>query len=111
METATPGSVIRQELLEAGTRFNPDNATEIRLVYASYPTIVIPGNLEGMTIEEATQVLQDLGANVLASNLDTSGLSETEIENLKTGVVIKTDPELGSEYTQKEDNYIILYYY
>lgn len=110
-ETATPGSVIRQELLEAGTRFNPDNATEIRLVYASYPTIVIPGNLEGMTIEEATQVLQDLGANVLASNLDTSGLSETEIENLKTGVVIKTDPELGSEYTQKEDNYIILYYY
>ncbi len=110
-ETAKAGEVIRQELLEAGTRFNPDNTTEIRLVYASYPTIVIPGNLEGMTIEEAEQVLQELGANVLASNLDTSSLSETEIANLQTGVVIKTEPELGSEYTQREDNYVILYYY
>ena len=110
-ETAKAGEVIRQELLEAGTRFNPDNTTEIRLVYASYPTIVIPGNLEGMTIEEAELVLQELGANVLASNLDTSSLSETEIANLQTGVVIKTEPELGSEYTQREDNYVILYYY
>ena len=110
-ENSTPGEVIKQELLEPGTRFNPDNTTEIRLVYASYPTIVIPGNLEGMSIEEAEKVLQDMGAMVLASNLDTTNLTPEEIENLQTGVVIKTDPELGSEYTQREDNYIILYYY
>ena len=110
-EDSTPGEVIKQELLEPGTRFNPDNKTEIRLVYASYPTIVIPGNLEGMSIEEAEKVLQDMGAMVLASNLDTTNLKPEEIENLQTGVVIKTDPELGSEYTQREDNYIILYYY
>lgn len=110
-ENSTPGEVIKQELLEPGTRFNPDNTTEIRLVYASYPTIVIPGNLEGMSIEEAEKVLQDMGAMVLASNLDTTNLTSEEIENLQTGVVIKTDPELGSEYTQREDNYIILYYY
>lgn len=110
-EDSTPGEVIKQELLEPGTRFNPDNTTEIRLVYASYPTIVIPGNLEGLSIEEAEKVLQDMGAMVLASNLDTTNLKPEEIENLQTGVVIKTDPELGSEYTQREDNYIILYYY
>lgn len=110
-EDSTPGEVIKQELLEPGTRFNPDNTTEIRLIYASYPTIVIPGNLEGMSIEEAEKVLQDMGAMVLASNLDTTNLKPEEIENLQTGVVIKTDPELGSEYTQREDNYIILYYY
>ena len=110
-ENSTPGEVIKQELLEPGTRFNPDNTTEIRLVYASYPTIVIPGNLEGISIEEAEKVLQDMGAMVLASNLDTTNLTPEEIENLQTGVVIKTDPELGSEYTQREDNYIILYYY
>lgn len=110
-EDSTPGEVIKQELLEPGTRFNPDNTTEIRLVYASYPTIVIPGNLEGMSIEEAEKVLQDMGAMVLASNLDTTNLKPEEIENLQTGIVIKTDPELGSEYTQREDNYIILYYY
>ena len=110
-ENSTPGEVIKQELLEPGTRFNPDNTTEIRLVYASYPTIVIPGNLEGISIEEAEKVLQDMGAMVLASNLDTTNLTPEEIENLQIGVVIKTDPELGSEYTQREDNYIILYYY
>ena len=110
-ENSTPGEVIKQELLEPGTRFNPDNTTEIRLVYASYPTIVIPGNLEGMSIEEAEKVLQDMGAMVLASNLDTTNLTSEEIDNLQSGVVIKTDPELGSEYTQREDNYIILYYY
>ena len=64
-----------------------------------------------MSIEEAEKVLQDMGAMVLASNLDTTNLKPEEIENLQTGVVIKTDPELGSEYTQREDNYIILYYY
>ena len=110
-ENSTPGEVIKQELLEPGTRFNPDNTTEIRLIYASYPTIVIPGNLEGMSIEEAEKVLQDMGAMVLASNLDTTNLKPEEIENLQTGVVIKTDPELGSEYTQREDNSIILYDY
>ena len=36
---------------------------------------------------------------------------ELEISNLETGIVMKSDPEFGQEYTQKEDNYVILYYY
>jgi beta-lactam-binding protein with PASTA domain len=110
-DTVSPGVIIRQELLSPGTQFNPAAASEIRLVYASYPTIVIPSDIEGKAIDEAVSELEALGAKCLTSNLDTTSLSDEEIANLKTGIVIKSDPEIGSEYTQKEDNYVILYYY
>lgn len=110
-DTATPGTVIRQELLTAGTEFNPETAGEIRLVYAAYPTVTIPADIEGKNIDEAVAELENMGISVLTSNLDTTGLSDTEIANLKTGVVIKSDPEFNTEYTQKEDNHVILYFY
>ncbi len=105
------GTVIRQELLAPDTLFNPATSCDIRLVYASYPTIVIPEDVINMTLEEAHQYLEGLGASVLDSNLDMSSFSDEEKANLPTGVVINTEPEAGSEYTQKEDNYILLYYY
>ena len=110
-ETAEPGSIIRQELLEPGTMFNPNNVSEIVLVYASYPAVVIPYEINGMPVEEASKMLEALGVEVFSSTLDTTGLSEEEIANLNTGVVIRSDPEAGSEYTQREDNYVVLYYY
>ena len=110
-DSETPGTVISQDGMAAGTMFNPEAASEVTLVYASYPTITIPDDLNGKTIEEATAELEALGVKVLTSNLDTSSLTEEEIGNLQTGVVISSDPQAGSEFTQKEDNYVILYYY
>ena len=110
-ETAEPGSILRQELLEPGTMFNPNNVSEIVLVYASYPTVVIPYEIDGMPVEEASKMLEAMGVEVFSSTLDTTGLSEEEIANLNTGVVIRSDPAAGSEYTQREDNYVVLYYY
>lgn len=110
-ESIAPGAIIRQELMLPGDEFNPEKASEIRLIYKTYPSIQIPADIEGKTVEEATAQLEELGAKVLTSNLDTSKLSEDEIANLKTGIVIKSDPEITESYTQKEDNYVILYYY
>ena len=110
-ETAEPGSILRQELLEPGTMFNPNNVSEIVLVYASYPTVVISYEIDGMPVEEASKMLEAMGVEVFSSTLDTTGLSEEEIANLNTGVVIRSDPAAGSEYTQREDNYVVLYYY
>ena len=110
-ETVAPGVVIRQELLEAGTKFNPENTYEIMLVYSSYPTITIPYDVYGMEITEAVKYLESLGAKVLTSNLDPSSLSEAEQEALSYGTVIRSDPETGTDYTQEESNYVILYYY
>ncbi|MCR5450976.1 MAG: Stk1 family PASTA domain-containing Ser/Thr kinase [Solobacterium sp.] len=110
-DTVEPGVVIRQELLEAGTKFNPENTYEILLVYSSYPTITIPADIYGMEITEAVSYLESLGAKVLTSNLDPSSLSEAEQEALSYGTVIRSDPETGTDYTQEESNYVILYYY
>lgn len=106
-----PGSILKQELMEPGVEFNPDVASEIKFTYACYPTITIPRDIERKPIDEAVEELEKMGVEVLTSNLDTGELSDSEIANLETGIVIKSDPDIGEEYTQKEDNYVILYYY
>ena len=110
-EGVNPGDIVKQELLEPGTQYNPDNKTDIRLVYASYPTIIIPNDLGGRPIDEAVSILEGMGVRVLTSNLDYNGLPEEQIENLNFGVVIKTDPDIGQEYTQREDNYVTIFFY
>lgn len=105
------GTVIRQELMQPQTRFNPETNTEIRLVYSAYNTIRIPNNLEGMNIDEAMALLQEKGVEVVLSNLDTTNLTPEEIENLETGIVIKTEPEAGASYTQTDTSYVTIYYY
>ncbi len=110
-EEIAPGAILTQELLNPGDEFNPEKACQVRFTYKKYPTIQIPPDIEGKTVDAATAQLEALGAKVLTSNLDTSKLTEAEIANLKTGIVIKSDPEITKTYTQKEDNYVILYYY
>ena len=34
-----------------------------------------------------------------------------ELDKLQYGVVIESDPMVGNSYTQRDDNYVILYYY
>ena len=36
---------------------------------------------------------------------------EEEINNLETGIVIKSSPDINESYTQTDDAYITLYYY
>lgn len=111
MEGVPSGEIIRQELLTEGQEFNPEAATEVRLVYSKYPSIVVPFNLKGMNVDEAKGLLESLGAEVMLSTLDTSSLSEEEKANLAYGVVIDTNPSMGVAYTQEEGTYIIIYYY
>ncbi len=105
------GTIIRQEKLEAGTLFNPDKPNEITLVYSTYPTITIPDDIIGMDIQSAQRELEAMGAVVRTSNRDTTQMSQEELDNLTVGVVVSTDPASGTSYTQKESNYITLYYY
>ncbi len=110
-EDDDPGTVIRQEQLEAGTLFKPKSAGEITLVYSEYPTVEIPDDLYGKPINDAVAELEEMGLVVRTSNRDTTQMSQEELDNLDVGVVVDVEPETGSEYTQMEDNYVILYYY
>lgn len=109
--TQPGGTILRQEKLEAGTLFNPNKAAEITLVYSTYATITIPDDIIGKSISEAQNELENMGVEVRTSNRDTTQMSQDELDNLQFGVVISCDPAAGTSYTQKEDNYITLYYY
>ena len=108
---APAGSVIRQELLTPGSQFNPSVNTDMRLVYAKYATLVIPEEIIGATIEDATRYLEERGLTVMVSSIDTSSYTEEELASLVTGVVMRVTPEIGETYTQTSDSFIVLYYY
>ena len=107
----TGGSILRQEKLQAGTLFDPSKPNEITLVYATYPTITIPDDIIGMDVQSAQRELEHMGAVVRTSNRDTTQMSQEELDSITPGVVISCDPAYGTSYTQKENNYITLYYY
>ncbi|MBR4445349.1 MAG: Stk1 family PASTA domain-containing Ser/Thr kinase [Solobacterium sp.] len=108
---APSGTVIRQEQLLPREKFDPASPAQITLVYSSYPTVIIPEDIMGMEVADAIQYLESMGISAVASVHDTSGMSEEQRETLVFGVVVECSPQAGSEYTQKEDNYVILYYY
>lgn len=107
----TGGTILRQEKLQAGTLFDPSKPNEITLVYATYPTITIPDDIIGMDVQSAQRELEHMGAVVRTSNRDTTQMSQEELDSITPGVVISCDPASGTSYTQKENNYITLYYY
>lgn len=109
----TPGTIIRQEGLEAGTLYDPDTTGQITLVYSSYPTITIPDDIMGKTIAEATTELEALGITVRTSNRDTTKMTQEQIDQIKDkfGTVIECNPAAGTSYTQKGSNYVTLYFY
>ena len=105
------GSIIRQEGVAAGELFSKEEPVDITLVYEAYPEYVIPSDIIGMTVDAAYEKLTDMGIMVLTSTLDSSTLSEEEVKEIKYGTVVRTDPSVGSSYTQKDGNYVVLYYY
>lgn len=107
----TGGTILRQEKLQAGTLFDPSKPNEITLVYATYPTITIPDDIIGMDVQSAQRELEHMGAVVRTSNRDTTQMSQEELDSITPGVVISCVPAYGTSYTQKENNYITLYYY
>ena len=64
-----------------------------------------------MNVNDAYEQLTDMGIMVLTSTLDSSTLSEEELKEVQYGTVVRSDPSTGSSYTQKDGNYVVLYYY
>ena len=106
-----PGTIVRQEGLEPGTLFSPDLASNITLVYSRFPTVIIPDTILGMPINDAIAALEAMGVTARSSNRDPSNLTQEQIDALVWGVVVDSSPSAGSYYTQKDDNFVLLYYY
>ena len=106
-----PGTIIRQEGVAAGELYDTAGETDVTLYYVPYVKVTIPADIVGKPIEEATSQLEAMGVTVVRAHRDTSALSQSEIDKIKVGTVIETMPAAGSEYTQKKDSYVTLYFY
>ena len=106
-----PGTIIRQEGVAAGDLYDTAGETDLTLYYVPYVKVTIPADIIGKPIEEATSQLEAMGVTVVRAHRDTSALSQSEIDKIKVGTVIETMPAAGSEYTQKKDSYVTLYFY
>lgn len=113
-----PGTILSQEGIAPGDLFDPNSMSEMTLVYSAYQSIEIPSSIYGMDYNAAQQELQKMGIKVYVSEIDPSSLSEDELKKIKEeGLVGKvkywqsSDGSTSGEYTQKEDNYLTLYYY
>ena len=106
-----PGTIIRQEGVAAGELYDTAGETDVTLYYVPYVKVKIPADIVGKPIEEATSQLEAMGVTVVRAHRDTSALSQSEIDKIKVGTVIETMPAAGSEYTQKKDSYVTLYFY
>ncbi|MBP3399531.1 MAG: Stk1 family PASTA domain-containing Ser/Thr kinase [Erysipelotrichaceae bacterium] len=105
------GTVLRQELLEPQAKFAPGKSYDMRLVISQYTTLVIPHSVLNMNIDEARQMLENMGAQVILSRLDAPVVEEGQLSNVVYDVVVSVSPNTGTSYTQEEGAYITLYYY
>lgn len=107
----TPNLILEQSGLKEGDKIDPNEEAEIRFVVSASVKFAIPGDIIGMPLNEAKKKLNDIGAAVVLEPLSTSDLSAEELEAIEKGVVIRCNPEVGSEYEQADKAYITLYYY
>ena len=106
-----PGTVIRQELLKPQDRFEPGKSYDVSLVISEYTTLVIPHNIMNMDVDEARQLLENMGAHVILSRLDAPTVEEGQTSDIVYNVVVSTSPSTGTSYTQEQGAYITLYFY
>lgn len=106
-----PGTIIRQEGVAAGELYDTAGETDLTLYYVPYIKVTIPADIIGKPIEDATAQLEAMGVTVVRAHRDTSALPQSEIDKIKVGTVIEIMPAAGSEYTQKKDSYVTLYFY
>lgn len=104
------GTILEQSGLTAGMQVDPNKPATIKLYIASNPEFVIP-DVIGYPIEQAKAQLEMLGGVVSLQQLDTSGMSDEELETLERGVVVDITPMIGSLYIQNYGLSITIYYY
>lgn len=111
VKETTPNIILEQSGLKAGDKIDPSADNEITFIISTPPKFTVPDTIVNKPLEEAKKELNELGAAVVLEPLSTSGLSAEELKNIKKGVVIRSNPEVGSEYEQVDKSYITLYYY
>lgn len=105
-----PGTIIAQEGLLAGSKYNPNLNTTIRLKYIKYPCMLIPFGYLGRNIIDVKNELENKGFKVKIEILKKDNCSDREQE-YGTNNVVRINPSEGSSYCQEGNSLIYLYYF
>ena len=112
------GEIIKQEP-EPGEPYNPlSNDNKITLYYCSNDEmLMIDPSIQGLSVEAAINFFDTNGISYELIVKDKSFFSDTELYNQNTseiypaGVVIKTEPEIGTLISKNSENKVKIYYY
>lgn len=107
----TPGTVVSQEGLVSGDKYNPNIVNDVTLYYSEYPSLILEFGLKGQDVNGVKANLEAQGMKVEMIEISTNDLTASELEKYGPMTVVRIDPVEGSTYTQEDDNTIKLYYY
>lgn len=107
----TPNIILEQSGLLKGDKIDPNEEKEITFIVSAPIKFSVPSDIVGMPKNDAKKKLNDLGAAVVLEPLSTSDLTPEELSKIEKGVVIRSNPEVNTEYEQVGEAYITLYYY
>ena len=109
--TLPENQIIRQSGVAIGEKVDPSIYKELVLVVARPAAMMLQPAWIGQPVAYIEQTLMDNGIKVILSKLDSSHLTESEVDKLSTYTVIKMSPNEGTYYEQKEGKAVTLYYY
>lgn len=106
------GTIISQDV-PAGTVYQPGNSGRtISFAIADYPTFTIPPAIRGMKIDEAREMLEQMGAVVIVSQLPIEENIDAQGSYINPlGTVVRSDPAINTVYRQTDGAVLTLYYY
>lgn len=109
---AKQGSVVNQSL-QPGYKYDSSINNEIRIEYSSELAIILDPDIRGMDINLISDYFSNINTNLKYElrQLSKETFTIEELGDLKENTVIKTEPSLGSSYTQTNDSKIVVYYY
>lgn len=109
--TKSAGTILSQDIKE-GTVIEPTDAKTIFFNVATYKSFLIPENIQGMSIEQAKNTLEQLGAKIIFYQLNIEdNLDEKGNYIYPPNTVVRTSPDWNTYYVQTETSTITIYYY
>lgn len=104
------GQVLKQSL-EPGYKYDSSINNEITLEYSAENSIILDPDLKGQSLAYAENYFNSNNIKYELRQLDKSSFTVEELEDLSEYTIIKTEPSLGSSYTQTDDSEVVAYYY
>ncbi len=104
------GQVLKQSL-EPGYKYDSSINNEITLEYSAENSIILDPDLKGQSLAYAENYFNSNNIKYELRQLDKSSFTVEELEDLSEYTIIKTEPSLGSSYTQTDDSQVVAYYY